>query len=204
MALVTVIPGTFTAPGLPTLGVKGFTDTFTRPDNTSIGITEGMPSRPWYAWVQSSTATTGIVNNEAYAARADGSGHIVAAVEAESADGTLEATMGNTAAAAQCGVAFRSSDVVNGWRFVDVQGSYYRLSKYVAGTNTHYGQSTGITPTAGDRIKVVLDGPSISCYVNDVLVTQRTDTDLQGLTMHGFYNNNDSTNRIRDIKFTAA
>lgn len=204
MALVTVIPGTFTAPGLPTLGVKGFTDTFTRPDNTSLGLTEGMPSRPWSVWIQASTPVHGIANNSGYVARADGTGFAAATVDAQASNGTLEVTMGDMTSGVQMGAAFRGTSITEYWRFGCNGTSYYRLSKYVGGANTHLQSTTGITPAIGDVLKVVLNGPSITCYVNGAQVIQVTDTDHQGLTRHGFFNNSTAASTIRDVKFTAA
>lgn len=203
MALVTVIPGIFTAPGLPTLGVNGFQDTFTRPDANILGSTEGMSSMPWVTWSYTGTVQ-GISGNEAYVAGSDVNGHVVAAADGKSPDGTLDLTMGSFAATAQQGVVFRGDSIDNYWRFARNATAYYRLSKFVGGANTHIEQTTDITPAPGDRLRVVLDGPSITCYVNDQQVIQHNDTDLQGLTRHGFYNNNTDANTFRGVKFTAA
>lgn len=204
MALVTVIPGTFTTPNLPTLGIKGFTDTFTRVNNTSIGVTEGMPVRPWSVSVQSGTSLHGIRNNEGYAARSTGSGHCVASVDAQASDGTFEVTLGANPAAAQVAAAFRVTTVDNWLGVVNVQGTAYWLRKMVAGTTSTIFQIPTIIPAPGDRIKVVLAGSSIAVYINDVLATTQTDTHNQAATRHGFYTNGDTQVTVRDVKFTAA
>lgn len=204
MALVTVIPGTFTNPGLPTLGIKGFTDTFTRVNNTSIGVTEGMPVRPWSVSVQSGTSLHGIRNNEGYAARSTGSGHCVASVDAQASDGIYEVTLGANPAAAQLAAAFRVTTVDNWLGVVNVQGTAYWLRKMVAGTTSTIFQIPTIIPAPGDRIKVVLAGSSIAVYINGVLATTQTDTHNQTATRHGFYTNGDTQVTVRDVKFTTA
>lgn len=204
MALVTVIPGTFTNPGLPTLGIKGFTDTFTRVNNTSIGVTEGMPVRPWSVSVQSGTSLHGIRNNEGYAARSTGSGHCVASVDAQASDGTFEVTLGSNPAAAQLAAAFRVTNVDNWLALVDVQGTAYWLRKMVNGSTATIYQVPDIIPAPGDNLRVELDGPSIICYVNDQQVATATDSHNVDATRHGFYTNGDTQVTVRDVKFTAA
>lgn len=202
MTLQIVIPGNFTAPGLPDLGLLGFEDTFTRGDADSLGYTE-IPRRRWLAWAQSLEAVTGIINDAGYVTRSDGAGHAVASVDAGTADGTLEVTIGQKDATSQMGAAFRCASINDYWRFACNGSSYYRLSKYVSGGNVHIAQTTDITPAPGDRLKVVLSGPSIKCFVNDEQVIDASDSDLLDKTRHGFYNNGDSANTFDQIKFTA-
>lgn len=204
MTLVTVIPGTFTASGLPDLGIKGFTDTFTRPDSTSIGATEGMPSRTWSVSVQSGASAHGVRDTEGYAARESGAGHCVASVDAQASDGTYEVTMGSNPAAAQLAAAFRVTNVDNWLALVDVQGTAYWLRKMVNGSTATIYQVPDIIPAPGDNLRVELDGPSIICYVNDQQVATATDSHNVDATRHGFYTNGDTQGTIRDVKFTAA
>lgn len=206
MALVTVIPGFFdTSTELPDLGVDGFEDTFTRPDSSSIGITEGFPRRTWSVWTGSASAVHGIRNNEGYAARADGAGHCLATVDAGTADGTFEVTLGESASVTQLAAAFRATDLDNYIRLTNVQQVDYRLQTVINGTPNAIGQTTGITPAPGDRLRVELNGPSIVCFINDVQVFDLTSSHNVGATRHGFYNNNTGAdNSIRDVKFTAA
>lgn len=202
MALVTVIPGIFTTPGLPTLGLKGFSDAFTRPDAATLGVVEGFPRRPWAVWVQSGTAIHGIAGGEGYAYR-DTPGHTLATVDAEAADGTLEVTMGTVAAGAQAGPLFRAVDDSNYIRLVHAQSSSeYRLQKFEGGTLTRLDEGFAVAAAEGDRVRIILDGPSITVIVNDVQVGQFTDATHQDATRHGFYNNTQGST-IRDVKFTA-
>ncbi|GAA1714376.1 hypothetical protein [Brachybacterium phenoliresistens] len=201
MTLVTVIPGSFTASGLPSLGVKGFADTFTRPDAASLGDTEGMPRRSWSVWTQSGTFAHGVTNGEGYAYRSDTAGHTLATVDAEAADGTLELTMGTRGASAQHGAVFRATDIGNYYRLVDAQGAEYRLQRFIGGAVTLLGAAAGVTPAAGDVLRIVLDGPSIAVHINGVQRITASDTHNQVATRHGFYNNAQGST-IRDISFT--
>ena len=200
MTLQIVVPGIFTAPGLPDLDIKGFTDTFDRPDSTDIGYTE-KPARRWQTDAGSSDTVTGVRNNEGYAAQTKLSGHCLVFADARLSDGQLTVTMGNTAAAAQHGAIFRAASINDYWRLVNAQNVEYRLQKFIGGSVTVMG--TGSTkPAPGDKLRIVLDGPTITCYINGVQQMQVTDSHNQNLTTHGFYNNNDTTNTIRDISFT--
>lgn len=200
MALVTVIPGTFTTPGLPTLGIKGFTDTFTRPDANTLGSTEGMPSKPW-ATDGYGTNVTGIQDNEGFA-YPESAGHMLATVDAEASDGTFNVTMGSAPAAATVGPAFRATDLGNFYRFVNFQGVNYRLHKFVDTSLTLLGAAT-VTPAPGDEIEIVLSGSSIRVSVNGVEHINVTDAHNEAATRHGFYNNVEGST-FRDVKFTAA
>lgn len=203
MALVTVIPGTFTTPGLPTLGIKGFADTFTRPDATVLGSTEGMPTRPWENWSSTGSVLQGITGNAGYICSSSGAGHGLAGVDAATGDGTLEVTQGASATNAQNGPAFRITSITDYWRVVNAQGVEYRLQKFVGGTVTTVSAASGVTPAPGDVIRVVLNGSSITVFINGTQRMQTTDAHNATATRHGFYNNVTGST-IRDIKFTAA
>lgn len=202
MALITVIPGTFTTPGLPSLGVLGFTDTFTRPDAASLGSTEGMPKRPWQVWTQSGTSAHGVIGNAGYAYRSDTNGHTVATADAMAADGALEVTQGAMGTAAQYGPVVRATDVNNYIRVVNAQGAEYRLQKFVAGSLTLLGAATGVTPKPGDVVRIELAGASIKVFINGIQRITATEPHNQAATRHGFYNNTPGST-IRDVKFTA-
>ncbi|UQN30648.1 hypothetical protein [Brachybacterium kimchii] len=200
MTLQIVVPGVFTAAGLPDLGLLGFTDTFERADTTTLGWTE-KPRRAWQ--VQSTQSTeAGIIGGEAYTRTTSGTTHSVATADAHTADGTFEVTLG-AFAAGQFGPAFRVSSHTSAFRLCSIDGALYRLNRVDGSTTTALWNSSGITPTTGDRLKVVLDGASITVYVNGTKATQVTDSFNQMVTRHGFWNNTATTaNRIRDIAFT--
>lgn len=205
MALQIVIPGTFTAPGLPDLGMLGFVDTFSRGNSTtSMGYTE-TPRREWTYGQPGEGVVSGIRAGQAYVARSTGVGFATATVDAEAADGTLEGTIGRhiNTSGAQLGLAFRHASTNDMWRFVKVQEAFYRLAKVVGGATTNVANSEGITPAEGDRLRVVLSGPSITCYVNGQLAVQTTDTFNAAVTWHGIVNNNTTDNTMDNVSFTA-
>lgn len=203
MALVTVIPGIFTTPGLPTLGVRGFVDTFTRPDATSLGSTEGMPKRPWQVWVTSGTPVQGVADNAGYIYRVEGASHTLATADAMASDGVLEVTQGAMGTGAQYGPVVRATDANNYIRVVNAQGAEYRLQKFVAGSLTLLGAATGVTPKPGDVVRIELAGTSITVFINGIQRITATDAHNVAATRHGFYNNTQGST-IRDVKFTAA
>lgn len=204
MTLLFKIPGAFADPTLPVFGAEDawFTDTFTRPDANTLGSTEGPNPRPWSVWTQSGTPVAGVSGGEGFAYRADAAGHTLATVDATTTDGTLELTMGTSATGAQVGPVFRAVDIGNYFRIVNAQGAEYRLQRFNSGALTRLDSGFGVTPAAGDVIRIVLNGPSITVHINGTQVGQFTDTGHQAATRHGFYNNVQGST-IRDVKFTA-
>lgn len=200
MALVTVIPGTFTTPGLPTLGVLGFTDTFERPDADTMGHTEGMPRLPWHVW-GTTEAVSRIEGGEARFGRLS-AGPCVAVADAKSADVTVEATLGQIDGS-QSGVAFRVAAVGDFWSLRQV-GSEYRLYVLTANTATLAASSATVTPAPGDVLRVITSGPSIECAVNGTTVISHSATEHADATYCGFYTSAYAENcSFRDIKVTA-
>ena len=202
MVLQIVVPGTFTASGLPDLGLLGFEDTFNRPDAEVLGSTE----TPRRLWATNSTQPTegGVLGGEAYVRTTTTATQCVATADGRSADGVLECTLGNFGAG-QAGVAFRVSSTTNAFRLCSIDGAAYRLSRVASGVTTTLWQSSGVTPTIGDVLKVTMDGPLIEVYVNGANLFDIEDAHNQTVTRHGFWNNTTTTaNRIRDISFVAA
>lgn len=201
MTLVTIIPGTFTAPGLPTLGVLGFTDTFTRPDADTLGHTEGLPRLPWQVW-GSSEAEGRIRDGAAEFGRLE-AGPCVAVANAKASDVTIECTLGVTNGS-QSGVAIRATSFANHWSLRAV-GSVYRLYRVVNNSASQVLQSDAVAPAPGDVLRVVTSGQSITCYANDTLLFTHESEDLMDATHHGLYtSNNLGLNSWRDIKVTPA
>lgn len=202
MALVTVIPGIFTTPGLPTLGIKGFQDTFNRPDADTLGSTEGFPRRPWEVW-GNGTPVHGIVGGEGYA-HPEASGRVIAVVDSEASDGVLEVTMGVTAPLAVAGVVFRAAADNRNFLFTYSQNSAeYRLQLFNSGDVQRLDTGFDVVPAEGDRVRIVLDGPSITIFVNDLQAGQFTNSTHLDATRHGFCNDTQGST-IRDVEFTAA
>ena len=202
MTLQIVIPGTFTAPGLPDLGTLGFSDTFSRPNSTQLGFTES-PRRPWVQ-LPGTSYLESIAAGQAGISRATGAGHAAIGVDAGTADGALEATISTIGVtSAQQGLMFRGTDVNNFWRLSRASVAHYELRKHVGGAVTTLHTTTGITPTEGDVLRVVLDGPSISCFINGQHIHDASDDFNVDATVHGFYNNATTDNRFDNISFTA-
>lgn len=201
MAIVTVIPGTFTAAGLPTLGVLGFSDTFERPDADALGHTEGMPRLPWKIWA-SSEAEGRIRDGAAEFARL-AAGPAIAVVDAKASDVTIECTLG-AINGSQSGVAIRATSSADHWSLRAV-GSAYRLYRTVTNSASQVLDSTVVAPAPGDVVRVVTSGQSIACYANDVHLFTHDSPDLMDNTHHGFYTSNSiGANSWRDITVTAA
>lgn len=201
MALVTVIPGTFATPGLPTLGVLGFTDTFNRPDADTLGRTEGMPVLDWQIWA-SSEAEGRIRGGEAEFGRLAG-GPCIAVVDGKTSDGTVEATLGKIDGS-QSGIAFRASGSGDYWSLRNV-GPRYRLYSVINSTATEVEASSVVTPAVGHKIRAVLSGDTITCYAEGVELFTHTSPEHADATHHGLYNSNSiGANSWRDVKVAAA
>lgn len=198
MTLQIVVPGTFTAPGLPDLGILGFTDTFARADSDALGGTE-KPKRPWLIW-SAQPAVQAIVNQEAMVARSGNTGPCAAVADARTADGTIEATLGFISGG-QSGIVFRGASDGNYMRFAQ-NGGLYRLYKMVGNSATALEDSTGVVPAVGHVLRVEFDGPQITCYVNGMQVISLSDDTHLDATYCGFYNAGTTVNTIRDIAIT--
>lgn len=198
MTLQIVVPGTFTAPGLPDLGILGFTDTFARADSDALGGTE-KPKRPWLIW-SAQPAVQAIVNQEAMVARSGTAGPCAAVADARTADGTVEVTLGFISGG-QSGIVFRGASDGNYMRFAQ-NGGLYRLYKMVGNSATALGDTTGIVPAVGDVISVDFHGDQIDCYVNGAKRLTVTDSTHADATYCGFYNAGTTVNTIRDIAAT--
>lgn len=193
------IPGHFTAPNLPDLGLLGFTDTFTRPDAASLGATED-PARPWIIWP--SATVGGVANYEGYAARSGSPGPTAATADAGTGDGTISVTLG-AIVENQSGVVFRASSLNDYYRYTQVQGASWRLERVAGGTTTVIETVSAATPTPGAVMSVILDGDSIICQVNGSTVITHADSHNATATRHGFYNSGSATQTVRDVTFTA-
>lgn len=203
MALQIVIPGTFTTPGLPDLGKLGFSDTFSRPNADTLGYTE-EPRRPWGALPGSSPSVQVIRAGQAGIAQESGSGHCTVGADAGTPDGTLECTISTIGvASSQQGLMFRGTSYNSFWRFARNSIAQYELRKHVDGAVTTLHVTTGITPSEGDVLRVVLDGPSISCFINGQHIHDASDDFNVDATIHGFYNNATTDNRFDNVSFTA-
>jgi hypothetical protein len=159
---------------LSAMGVKVY-DSFNRADSaTTLGNAD-----TGQAWTILN-GIFGISSNQAYIV--SGSGDLAAVVNPALSDGTLGHTLSLLGSTIR--LIFRSSDTSNYFNF-QASSSGYSLYRRVAGTFTQIG-SYGTLPVQGDKMKVTINGSSITCYVNDVAVMTVTDTFNQTSTMHGF------------------
>ena len=205
MTLQIATPGTFTTPGLPNLSVVGFSDTFGRGNSGSLGYTE-RPKRAWTLQPDDPTLFAGgVAAGQGYLKRASIVGPAHAVAESYLSDAVLEVTLATFGASSsrEFGPAFRFTSTNNMWRFYSRDKNEYRLQKYVNGSANIVWSSTGITPTDGDRLKVVMNGPTITCFINDVQVHQLTDSHSQDATRHGWYSNT-NTDADRVDNFTVS
>ena len=205
MTLQIVIPGTFSSPGLPELDVRGFADTFTRADASSLGYTE-RPKREWSLQPNDPALFTGgILSGQAFLKRTSTAGPAYAVAESNLSDAFLDVVLASIGAGTQreFGAVFRFTSPNNMWRLISRDKSEYRLVKYAGGTATVVWTSSGITPTNGDRLRVAMDGPNMFIHINGQQVHQLTDSMNQQATMHGWYGNTTgNSDRIDNIALT--
>lgn len=86
------------------------------------------------------------------------------------------------------GLVFRCKDSNNFW-VIQSNSNFasYDLMKRVNGLQTLVSRYTAVAPVPGDLVKVVLNGSSISVYVNNNLRISTTDTTLQFANKAGLY-----------------
>lgn len=200
MTLQIVIPGEFTAPGLPDLGVRGFSDTFTRPNATTLGNTE-KPKRPWSLWPQGETVEGGVTGGNGYVRSTTTNARRFAFADAKISDGSIEATIAgiDTAFSSnQVGVAARASSERYAWLFYAHSTTEFRLSSLINNTMTDVQVVTAVTPKAGDVLRLTVDGDQITGYVNGVARASTTSSQLQTNTLFGVYANSTTTANLVD------
>lgn len=183
----------------PTPETIVFADDFNRANgaagNTAVG------NKPW---LYHDTAPGGMAIDTNRMKLTTASSVVSMVVDAGTANGILEGTLavtdvGNT------GIVFRSTDAGNQFR-ISRTGSAdkrYQLTRRVGGASTVLAQLTKQIAD-GDHIKVVLDGPNISLFINGAteLDWQGSDSAHLGATKHGFYNGANNLLMYDDIKFT--
>lgn len=206
MTLQIVVPGTFTTPGLPELGIRGVEDTFSRDNSESLGSTES-PVRPWV--IDSAAAVGGIVAGTAYLERTEVNGNAIALVESFTSDGYVEMTVVTFANIWQTnfGLAFRGDGLRNHWRLEWNYGlDVWRVVVTVSGVAETAATLPDAPPlTAGDVLGVQMDGPGLQFFVNGTVIHTMTDSRLQDLTQHGWYDNRiGRDNTIDNFRVTPA
>lgn len=105
---------------------------------------------------------------------------------------TLEATIkrgGNTKSTLESGLVFRGSPSSidssykwkSGYFFTYRNNGYFRVYKRVNGVSTtliNWTKSAAIVKSGWNKLRVEVDGNSITCFINDIQVWQGTDTSL--------------------------
>lgn len=184
-------------PQEPTPETIVFADDFNRANgaagNTAVG------NKPW---LYHDTAPGGMAIDTNRMKLTTASSVVSMVVDAGTANGILEGTLavtdvGNT------GIVFRSTSAGDQFRLSRTGSAdkRYQLTRRVGGASTTLAQLTKQIAD-GDRIKVVLDGPSITLFINDVQEWQGSDSTHLGATKHGFYNGANNLLMYDDIKFT--
>lgn len=155
-------------------------DTFTRANSGTLGTaTTGQ------TWTDSGALAFGISSNKAVVASGVNFG--VTTLNSGTNNGTItvDATWTTNAAVM---IVFRSDGTgSNRWIFeLSLDGTSVDLTKTIADADTTI-QTQPFVHTNGTTysLKVVLNGSSINCYVNNVLKITATDAQWQANTKHG-------------------
>lgn len=180
----------FNNPNLPKIPIYGFSDDFNRPAADTLGLTaEGK------SWVVrdggSSTSVWGTTGSGTAKMKSATTSTHTAVVDAGVANGRLVAKLKNFNTALSSnryGLAFRAQSMTSYFYIESTYPSATQLivRKTFGGSSVTLG-TTGVSPTAGDEIAVVLDGPSITIEINGVPKLTVTDADLVAETRHGMF-----------------
>jgi hypothetical protein len=164
---------------------------------------------PVYGWEQ--LGAYGCYTNGNVARTYDTANHYCYNVlDVGSADGTVLGYMDNGGAGQRgSGLVFRASDddnywVLWGWANEEYPTITTYLQKCVGGSLSTVDSYNGDNVTANRWFKIVLDGSSIKCYVDDVLKFDITDSDLVNNTKHGVFMRQTSTSSagwVDDFEF---
>jgi hypothetical protein len=151
-------------------------DSFTRANNAS-SLGSATIGGAWSV----SGGTWGIVDNQAYN---PGTPSTVAFLNASDADVTAQVKI--VIGVSFTSLVFRYSDINNYWHFIRITGAGYYLQKIEGGGASNLFGPVG-SEAHGDVLKVVLNGSSIKCYVNDVQVGgDQTSSFNASATRYGF------------------
>lgn len=180
-------------PGVPTSIVY---DSFTGTNSTNVlGDTEGG-SAGIKSWT-TLAGTAGINSNQGYFSAGS---ETAAVVDSLVADGNVEVKINVTAQYSR--LLFRVTDASN-YLFVQNSGTgTYQLYKKVGGAFTLLRTSSGVTPTAGDTVKVQLSGNLIRVFINGVELTAMSVNESFNATatQHGIGVGSGTTTRFDEFK----
>jgi hypothetical protein len=193
--------GTGTASATPTatagaVPVTYAADTFTR---STLGSTETGS----YAWTKNVSGSTWTCNGSQLLTPTAVAGYEQDCyIDDTHSDGTIQAT--SAVVSSGSGVCFRVAGTsnVNGYIFWNASGTYTLSRRNGSNSYTALGTGAGITPAAGDVLKVVLNGSSIKCYVNGTLAVSVTDSTYAG-TRHGLWVNSKNGGTFDNFSHTS-
>lgn len=157
----TVVYDSFNRPDSPTNMGAADTGQVWNPMNGTWGVVSGLAAR----------STTSATSTK----------QMLTVVESGLAD--CEVTVVNKTVSTENRLAFRCVDPDNHYH-VKVQPGKYELRKVVGGTMTSLGNYT-YTAVDGDIINVVLNGQSITVFINDVQAMTVNDSSFLTATKHG-------------------
>lgn len=167
---------------LPKLAAPGFTDTFTRADSPTLGVTED--GKLWELFGASGVAF-GVQSNEA--ALTSTTDQSYAVVDALVSNGTFEVTLGSVVEP-NPGIVFRFQDQSNHLYLSTTPGSL-TLYQRVGGTATELKRATaspnGYAP--GVVLQVVLDGDHIQVLRDGLPRIDVVASTFQENTKHGLF-----------------
>ena len=147
-----------------------------------------MDLGPATGWV----AASGAITTESNVAKQDLTGTQLYVCETDAADGTVQCkTNLGLGGGNETGIIFRYVDTQNYWRLRLQHDGFspfpLRVEKIVANVLTTVDTDMGYAQSTWYTFKAVLDGDSIKCYVDNVLMFDVTDSDLESATQHGLY-----------------
>lgn len=180
---------TFNNPLLKTADQVVFRDTFNRADGVLTGQPTEVGGKTWITRSDGGTATmSAVIRGNRAGILSDTAGAILfVLVDVGVADGIYEFDfVSTTVTNTQIFVPFRVSTVNNCLQLTVTNGKW-TLRKRVSGTYSNIAVSP-VTATAGQRIRIVLTGPSIRVYVNGALALDVIETDHQANTLFGIGN----------------
>lgn len=165
--------------------------TFTAPNTSS-----GLPNADTGQVTEVISGTWGIDNNRAYYT---GTGTAFSCWESSTSDVIVSLNnVGYVNSEPAGAIAFRVSNANNYWLFRLLSNTLH-LYKFVNGSASLVA-SKGIFYENGNHIfKVITEGSSIKCYVNDVLELSTTDTHNQTATKHGIRQHIPTSVRFDDL-----
>lgn len=184
----------------PTIVADDFNRATSDPWVTSTG------GRPWEAVPASDMATHYSILSGQLSAALGRTAPASLVVDTGRSNGTVEATMITLGTGVNGGLVFRMNEAKTSGLMLHHEGGFnqYRLRVWDGLTWEPVIAPIG-TGASGDRLKVTMDGPTITAYINGVQLFTYQDTEHQANTRHGLGTSLPSStqSRIDDFYFTS-